>query len=211
MMNRKLKAIANFVSKEDCVIDIGCDHAYLAIYLKKNHLCKEVYASDISQKVLDHAKKNVLKEHLNIPLYLSNGFLNIPNVFIDTAIISGMGTSTILDIFSHKLPTVSKFIISSNNDYYLLRKTMQKKGYFLDKELVICENKKYYPIMLFLKNKSKRTYLDLKYGISRDITYLRYLMQKEKGILHCIPKKHWVERVKHYKNILELKILIKRN
>lgn len=35
MMNQKLKAIASFVSKDDTVLDTCCDHAYLAIYLKK--------------------------------------------------------------------------------------------------------------------------------------------------------------------------------
>lgn len=210
-MNRKLKAIASLVDIKDSVIDIGCDHAYLSIYLKKNKLCKNVYASDISDNVLEVAKKNILKENVDIPLFLSDGFRDVPNMDINTAIISGMGTTTILDIVDYKPEDVCKFIISSNNDYYLLRKQMQKNNYFLKKEIVICEKEKYYPIMVFIKDKKKRNHLELKYGISKDTTYFKYLMQKEKEILLCIPKKHKLERLKHYKNILELKILIKRN
>ena len=56
MINKKLKAIASFINKHDTVIDIGCDHAYLAIYLKENKLCKNVYASDINQNALNIAK-----------------------------------------------------------------------------------------------------------------------------------------------------------
>lgn len=63
MINLKLKAIASLIEKEDIVIDTCCDHAYLAIYLKKNRLCKEVYASDINPNALNQAKK-ILK-HLN--------------------------------------------------------------------------------------------------------------------------------------------------
>lgn len=211
MINRKLKAIASLVDLKDTVIDIGCDHAYLAIYLKKNNLCKNVYASDISEKVLEIAQKNILKENLDIPLFLSDGLLDIPNIFIDTAIISGMGTSTIIDIISNSPFTISKFIISSNNDYYSLRKSMQKMGYYLGKEIVILENEKYYPIMLFLNCKKKHTYLKLKYGISKDTTYFKYLLEKEKEILTHIPKNHTFERLKHQRNILELKILIKRS
>ena len=37
MLNQKLKVIANLINPQDKVIDIGCDHAYLAIYLKENN------------------------------------------------------------------------------------------------------------------------------------------------------------------------------
>ena len=40
MLNKKLKTIASLIDKNDTVLDIGCDHAYLAIYLKQNNLCK---------------------------------------------------------------------------------------------------------------------------------------------------------------------------
>ena len=35
MLNLKLKTIASLINKNDIVIDIGCDHAFLAIVLKK--------------------------------------------------------------------------------------------------------------------------------------------------------------------------------
>ena len=57
MINLKLKTIASFIEKEDVVLDTCCDHAYLAIYLKQNQLCKEVYASDINENALNQAKK----------------------------------------------------------------------------------------------------------------------------------------------------------
>ncbi len=57
MLNQKLTTISKLVKTNDTVIDIGCDHAYLAIYLKENNLCKEVYASDINENALNGAKK----------------------------------------------------------------------------------------------------------------------------------------------------------
>ena len=98
MLNLKLKTIANLVNKNDTVIDIGCDHAYLAIYLKKEKLCKKVYASDISGNVINIAKKNIKDNNVQIDIFLSDGFKNISNNDINTAIISGMGASTILNI-----------------------------------------------------------------------------------------------------------------
>ena len=63
MLNKKLIAIASLIEPEDIVIDIGCDHAYLAIYLKKEKLCKEVYASDISENVIKIAIENIKKKN----------------------------------------------------------------------------------------------------------------------------------------------------
>ena len=59
MLNKKLKTIASLINKNDTVLDIGCDHAYLAIYLKQNNLCKDVYASDINSNALKQANKNI--------------------------------------------------------------------------------------------------------------------------------------------------------
>ena len=35
-LSKRLKAITEFVDKEDRIIDIGCDHALLDIYIKEN-------------------------------------------------------------------------------------------------------------------------------------------------------------------------------
>ena len=49
MNSDRIKALADDISKKDTVLDVGCDHGYLSIYLKTNNLCKEVYASDIKE------------------------------------------------------------------------------------------------------------------------------------------------------------------
>lgn len=208
MLNLKLKTIAGFVHTSDTVIDIGCDHAYLAIYLKENNLCKEVYASDISPKVLEIAKQNIAKHHLNILTYLSDGFLNIEQKEIDTAIISGMGSKTILNIIATAPKNIQKFIISSNHQYETLRKEMLKRGFYIKNEIVVYENKKYYPIMLFTKEKQKENKLTLKYGKSNNQDYFCYLLEKEKNILKKIPKRKLISRIKHSLNIKNLKTLI---
>ena len=117
MINLKLKTIASFVSPEDIVIDTCCDHAYLAIYLKQNHLCKEVYASDINIHALEVARKNITSSKLNITTYLSDGFKSINNHDIDTTVIAGVGGNTVLDIIDSAPQSIKKYIISSNNNW----------------------------------------------------------------------------------------------
>ncbi len=204
-MNLKLKTIANLINKEDIVLDTCCDHAYLAIYLKKNNLCQNVYASDISKNALNNALANIQKNKVNIKTFLSDGFKNINEPTINTVIIAGVGTNTILDIINNTPKNIQKFIISSNNNYYDLRKKMFKKGFYIQKELIIKENNKYYPIMLFTKNKTKETKNTLKFGKSNNKEYYNYLLNKELLILNKIPKNHLIQKLKHQKNIKYLK------
>lgn len=208
MVNQKLKTIASLVKKEDRVIDVGCDHAYLAIYLKEQKLCQVIYASDISENAVKVAKENIKKSKTDIEVYLSDGFKNIQNKKINTAIISGMGTNTILSILKDAPNSIEKYIISSNNNHEELRTMLLKKGLFLKKELVIEENKKYYPIMLFTKEKEQITKLELKYGKSKNKEYFIYLLEKEKEILKQIGKAKLRARLKHKRKIKELKKLI---
>ncbi len=209
MINDKLKAIAKLINKDDIVIDIACDHAYLAIYLKKNNLCKEVYASDISINALEGAKKNINKANLNITTYVADGFRGIDNKNINTAVISGVGGTTILNIVKNAPEYINKFIISSNNNYDILRREMADLGYYNEIEIVIEENNKYYPIMRFIRSKRKDNDFLLKYGKSNNIKYYQYLVKKEQEILNKIPSSNKEDIIKHKTEIKNLEKIIK--
>ncbi len=211
MLNKKLKTIASLIDKNDTVLDIGCDHAYLAIYLKQNNLCKDVYASDINSNALKQANKNIKNANLNIIAYLSDGFRNIENEAINTAVISGMGTNTILDILKYAPSHINKFIISSNNNHAYLRKKLYKNKLYIKKEIVILDNNKYYIIMLVTKDYLKENKISLKYGKANNKDYLKFLKTKEKDILAKIPKTKIYTRLKHQKNLKELTKLIEKS
>lgn len=211
MLNLKLKTIADLVKPSDTILDIGTDHGYLPIYLKKNNICKEVYASDIHENALNSAKENFKKENLSIKCFLADGFLGINNNDINTVVIAGMGTSTILSILEHTPKNITKLIISSNNEHEVLRKELYKKGIYIHKEIVIKERNKFYVIDLFTKEKVKENRLTLKFGKSNNIEYYNYLISKEKEILNKIPKNHFLTKLKHHKNIKDLEKIIKRS
>ena len=211
MINKKLKAIASFINTQDTVVDIGCDHAYLAIYLKENKLCKNVYASDINENALNIAKHNIKEHNLDIETILSDGFKSIHNPNIDTAVISGMGTNSILDIIGYAPQNINKYILCSHNNLDILRKKLYEHKLYIESEIAIYEHKKYYVIMLVTKNYQKENRLSLKYGRSNDKEYLSYLLKKEQEVLNRIPKRKIKKRLKHLKNTWDLKVLIKRS
>lgn len=211
MINKKLKAIASLINPQDTVVDIGCDHAYLSIYLKENKLCKNVYASDINENALNIAKHNIQAHNLDIETILSDGFKNIHNPNIDTAVIAGMGTSNILDIIYYAPQNINKYILCSNNNLDILRKKLYEHELYIEKEIVVYDHKKYYVIMLVTKNYQKENRLSLKYGHSNNKEYLSYLLKIEQEVLNHIPKRKIKKRLKHLKNTWDLRKLIKRS
>ena len=60
-LSLRLKSIANLVDSNDVVADIGCDHAYLDIYLVMNNIVPKTLACDINRKALDMGINNIKK------------------------------------------------------------------------------------------------------------------------------------------------------
>ena len=187
MNSERIKTLASLINKDDIVLDVGCDHGYLSIYLKQNNLCKEVFASDISESALKQAQTNFKKYHLNIKTFVSDGFNNIKEDF-NTAVIAGMGTTTILNILNHK-KAPNKLIISSNNEHFKLRVNLNKLGYKLIEEKVVYEKNHYYVIMLYQKGIQSLSKKELLFGISNNKEYNKYLLNKNRELLAKVPLK----------------------
>lgn len=196
----RIKTIASFIEKEDKVADIGCDHAYLSILLIKNHLCQSVIASDIHENALNTAIKNIEKEHLEkeIPTILSDGLEHIDQKKIDTIVLAGMGTSTILQILEKvEKKQIKKLILQSNNDLYQLRKKVKKMGYSLQEEKVIYEKGHYYTIGMYTKKKRRLKKFELYFGLydRKNKDYYTYLQKEYHKINAKITYKHFKEKL----------------
>jgi len=184
----RLQAIADLVKKNTKIVDVGCDHGLLDIYLtKEKNVC--CIASDNKQSCLDNAINNIKKYNLEdkIETVLSDGLENIDVNKLDTVVISGMGTSTILEIIKNK--DIKHMIIQSNNNLYELRKEITKLGFYIENEVVVLDYK-YYVIIEFKRGHKKYSNFELKYGpmlLKKDNKeYFNYLYNK----LNDIKKKN---------------------
>ena len=218
MLTKRLQTIANLICKSDNVIDIGCDHGYLSIYLAKELGCKNIIASDINKNALNSAINNIKKQRLEnkITTIISDGLCNIDTANYNTIVISGMGTNTIINILSNKkkLKSISKIIIQSNNDQYMLRKKMQILGYKITNEKVVFDNKKYYVIIEFKPGTKKYNNIELEYGpiLTHDINsfdYYNYLIKKNYQILKLLPTNKLFLRYKMKLKIKKLNKIVK--
>ena len=133
MISIRLESLVKHLNYNDKIIDVGCDHALLDIYLVKNNIVKKMIVSDIHEKALQYGVNNIKKNNLDskIDTRLGDG-LDVVNDKdkINTVLISGMGTSTILHILNHeRIKDIEKLVIQSNNDHYELRQAIVKMGY----------------------------------------------------------------------------------
>ncbi|MBQ8659589.1 MAG: SAM-dependent methyltransferase [Bacilli bacterium] len=210
-ISNRLKILTEFIEKNDQVVDVGCDHGYLSIYLKANNLCKKVIASDINKNALSGAIKNVKNSGLDIPVILSDGICDVDLKGINTLIISGMGTSTVLHILEDdkKLKKIAKLIIQSNNDHELLRRSLNKKGYYLENEVIIFDKGKWYVTCLFVKKDVTNSESEIKYGYLSNSEYNKYLVNYHKSIIKKIPLTSIKKRYNKYLEIKKLKKAIK--
>lgn len=210
MIDNRLKSLTKYVDKNDSIIDIGCDHALLDIYLIKNKIANNIIVSDISNNALKQGINNIKKYNLEnyINTRCGNG-LEVLNEEdnINTIIISGMGTNTILNILNNKyLNKINKLIIQSNKDYYLLRKEVNKLGFIIDKEEVILVNNKLYINIVFIRGNKNYTIEELKYGtknmINKEI-YINYLLKKYNIIINSTTDNKQKDLLKKEINYLE--------
>ncbi len=157
ILNKRLQTISAFIKENDVVLDIGCDHSLLGIYLVLNKNVK-VIGSDINTGPLAKARENLKKYHLTrkIELRLGDG-LSVMSDDINTVVISGMGGLSIIDILKDikKYPNVKKLVISPNNDFPITREEISKLGFSLKKEEMVLEAGKYYLISEYSRGKKK--------------------------------------------------------
>ena len=59
-LSLRLKEISEYIDEKDVVLDIGCDHALLDIFLSQKYK-KRYYASDLRESALEMAKKKYSK------------------------------------------------------------------------------------------------------------------------------------------------------
>lgn len=194
--SKRIKTLASLIEPNTNVIDIGCDHGLLDIYLTKfnNNIC---IACDIKESALNAAIINIKKYDLNIKTIISNGLENVDVPDNCNIVIAGMGTNTIMDILKNeKAKKAKKLIIQTNNDYYELRKFMQQNKYKIVDEITIIDKKIRYIIIKFEEGQKKYSKLELKIGPillnkndSETKKYFKELLEENKKIMNKLPNK----------------------
>ena len=192
-LSRRLNAVANMISRDNKVADIGCDHGYVAIYLRENNISPRVIALDINKRPLAKAREHCDKYgYPEIETRLSNGLDALEIGEVDTVVCAGMGGKLVIDILAKSLDKVRKLrecIIQPQSDIEYVRRKLREMDIQIIDEDFIYDDGKFYPILKLipldvgsLKNVRFKDY-EYKYGchlqVEQNVDFKTYLLGKK--------------------------------
>lgn len=209
-INNRLKLIGDLVDKNDNVLDIGCDHGLLEIYLLKKKI--KVVGTDNKKGPLDICKSNLKKEKVKCELRLGDGLDTYSDE--DTVIISGMGGINIIKILQkdvNKSKKVDKYILSPNNYIKDVRIYLNKLGYYIEDEKLI-KDKYIYTVIVFKKGKKRYNKKEYYFGPillkNKNKLFNEYYkkdLNSKEIILKLLPKNDYYHRLLLHNNIKMIK------
>ena len=216
-LSKRQQAIVSLCEKHKTSIDVGCDHGYVGAELLKLEKTEFLIATDISEKSLLKAQKLFQKEKFkNAKTVCANG-LDFENSFAEQIIIAGMGGKNITDIlenYKHK-DKILRLILQPMKEVALLRKYLNKNNFFIEKDIVICDKKKFYHIFSVRQGKQNLKSINIHFGVclspqSEDFyLWLNEKEQKIKKITQKMPKDN--EKLKTFQKCLDEIEKIKQN
>ena len=160
-LSKRLKSVADMVTKGSKVADIGCDHGYVSIYLVKEKLAMDVIAMDVNKGPLECARQNVEREGLAqyIELRLSDGLKALSAGEVNSIICAGMGGRLVVKILTEGKAVLSKvreLILQPQSEIQLVRKFLYENGFEIVQENMVLDDGKYYQMMRAVKGESQQ-------------------------------------------------------
>lgn len=166
-LSNRLQAVADLLDCHEAIADIGCDHGFVSIYLIESKKASRVLAMDVNKGPLERAKEHVEEKRLStyIETRLSDGakaikFLESKDgtskLEVQAALVAGMGGRLMIRIVQDsidKFTSMDEFILQPQSEIPKVRQFIREIGYHIEKENMILEDGKYYPMMKVVKGK----------------------------------------------------------
>lgn len=146
MIDNRLLKVSEYING-DTLLDVGSDHAYLAIYAVQNDLVKNAICGEVVNGPYENSLKNVRLNMLDdkIDVRLGSGLLVLENEQVDSITICGMGGPLIADIIEEgfsKLINKPRFILSANTFAEPIRRVLVNRDYHVVDETIVKDEKK---------------------------------------------------------------------
>ena len=162
----RLALAAKLAAGGTVIADVGCDHAYLSIYLAGQDPACRLLASDLREGPLQRARENVAAAGLGdrIALALADGLRAVPENGADTVVICGMGGEVMCDILE-AAPWLHSFgarlILQPMTRAEVLRPWLQSRGWRIETEQFAREGHRLYTVMRAVPGDSSVEYMGL--------------------------------------------------
>lgn len=148
-LSRRMRMLADMVTAGSCVADVGCDHAFISIYLVQTGKCPKCLAMDVRKGPLSGAEEHIvscgLKEY--IETRLSDGLAAYHTGEAQTLICAGMGgrlMERILTEGGEKSRSFQELILQPQSEIPEFRVFLRNAGFIITEEDAVCEDGKFY-------------------------------------------------------------------
>lgn len=161
VLSKRLKMLADMVTKGNRVVDIGCDHAYLSIYLVEQGVSPCALAMDVRKGPLSAAEEHIQLCGVSdrIKTRLSDGLQEYLPGEADTCICAGMGgplMEKILTDSAAKVASLKELILQPQSEIREFRVFLRKNGFLLLEERSMFEDGKFYFAMKVVPGSGER-------------------------------------------------------
>jgi len=148
-LSKRLKMLADMVTQGNRAADVGCDHAFLSIYLVQSGKCPGCLAMDVRKGPLAAAKEHIASYGLGdyIETRLSDGLEAYHKGEARTLICAGMGgrlMERILTAGGEKTKAFSELILQPQSEIPVFRRFLRRSGFAVTEENAVLEDGKYY-------------------------------------------------------------------
>lgn len=164
MNNKRIEAISQLIDNDESVIDIGCDHGFLAKMLRIKGNNKLIICSDNKIGPLNNARNNLIG-YDNIHFELTDGVDNIDTV-CDVCVLAGMGHNTVISIIENNenyFRNCKKIIIQVNSVVGQMRQYLSNHKFQIIDECMVYDYK-YYQIMVVKTGQQQLNELQIEFG-----------------------------------------------
>ena len=151
-LSKRMQSVADMIQPCDAVGDIGCDHAFVSIYLVEQHRAKRVIASDVRRGPIAIAKRNIEAMNLSdqIEIRMGDGLDTIVPGEVNAVVLAGMGGMLMIDILERGEEVVARcdqLVLQPQSDIEKVRRYLAEKGYHLTDEQMLIDAGKYYNLL----------------------------------------------------------------
>uniref|UniRef100_UPI0040297B88 tRNA (adenine(22)-N(1))-methyltransferase n=1 Tax=Coprococcus sp. TaxID=2049024 RepID=UPI0040297B88 len=151
-LSKRMQSVADMIQPCDAVGDIGCDHAFVSIYLVEQRRAKRVIASDVRRGPIAIAKRNIEAMNLSdqIEIRMGDGLDTIVPGEVNAVVLAGMGGMLMIDILERGEEVVTRcdqLVLQPQSDIEKVRRYLAAKGYHLADEQMLIDAGKYYNLL----------------------------------------------------------------
>lgn len=206
-LSARMLHLADMVPRGAILADVGTDHGYIPIYLVQSGKICRAFAMDIREGPLLRAKEHIRAFGLDdyITVRRSDGVAALQPGEADTILIAGMGGDVMLHILEAGkavLAAAKDLVLQPQSKILQVREYLCQEGYVIDREDMVSEEGKYYPMMhVALRSSYSARELCASYGKEERRMFFRYgehLLKEKNAVL----QQYLEGQIRQYEEIL---------